>query len=58
MRDTLIKAGVARSRSEVLARCARLVGQHQSELVWACVLSLSRGSVQSQRALFVDNPCL
>jgi hypothetical protein len=29
--DTLIDAGVARSRSEALAWCVRLVGQHQSE---------------------------
>jgi hypothetical protein len=27
--DTLIDAGVARSRSEALARCVRLVGRHQ-----------------------------
>lgn len=29
--DTLIDAGVARSRSEALAWCVRLVGRHQSE---------------------------
>jgi hypothetical protein len=29
--DTLIDAGVARSRSEALAWCVRLVGKHQSE---------------------------
>lgn len=29
--DTLINAGVARSRSEALAWCARLVGKHQAE---------------------------
>lgn len=29
--DTLIDSGVARSRSEALAWCARLVGKHQSE---------------------------
>ena len=29
--DTLINAGVARSRSEALAWCARLVGRHQAE---------------------------
>ena len=31
--DTLIDAGVARSRSEALAWCVRLVGQHQSEWI-------------------------
>ena len=29
--DTLVAAGVARSRSHALAWCARLVGEHQSE---------------------------
>lgn len=29
--DTLIDSGVARSRSEALAWCARLVGKHQAE---------------------------
>lgn len=29
--DTLVEAGVARSRSEALAWCVRLVGQHQAE---------------------------
>jgi len=31
--DTLIDAGVARSRSEALAWCVRLVGKHQSEWI-------------------------
>ena len=31
--DTLIDAGVARSRSEALAWCVRLVGQHQSDWI-------------------------
>ncbi len=31
--DTLIDAGVARSRSEALAWCVRLVGQHQAEWI-------------------------
>ena len=31
--DTLIDAGVARSRSEALAWCVRLVGRHQSEWI-------------------------
>ena len=29
--DTLVEAGVARSRSEALAWCVRLVGQHEEE---------------------------
>ena len=29
--DTLVAAGVARSRSEALAWCVRLVGQHEEE---------------------------
>lgn len=33
--DTLIDAGVARSRSEALAWCVRLVGQHQSDWIGA-----------------------
>jgi hypothetical protein len=31
--DTLIDAGIARSRSEALAWCVRLVGKHQSEWI-------------------------
>lgn len=31
--DTLIDAGVARSRSEALAWCVRLVGRHESEWI-------------------------
>ena len=31
--DTLIDAGVARSRSEALAWCVRLVGQHEAEWI-------------------------
>ncbi|MEM9037685.1 MAG: hypothetical protein AAGA99_02345 [Actinomycetota bacterium] len=31
--DTLIDAGVARSRSEALAWCVRLVGQHQGDWI-------------------------
>jgi len=29
--DTLIEGGIARSRSDALAWCVRLVGQHQGE---------------------------
>ena len=31
--DTLIDAGVARSRSEALAWCVRLVAQHEAEWI-------------------------
>ena len=31
--DTLIDAGVARSRSEALAWCVRLVGQHEDDWI-------------------------
>jgi hypothetical protein len=31
--DTLVQAGVARSRSEALAWCVRLVGKHQSDWI-------------------------
>ena len=31
--DTLIDAGIARSRSEALAWCVRLVGRHQSDWI-------------------------
>ncbi|MGN6413149.1 hypothetical protein [Flexivirga sp.] len=31
--DTLVDAGVARSRSEALAWCVRLVGQHENEWI-------------------------
>jgi hypothetical protein len=31
--DTLIEAGIARSRSEALAWCVRLVGKHQEEWI-------------------------
>jgi hypothetical protein len=31
--DTLVAGGVARSRSEALAWCVRLVGQHQADWI-------------------------
>ncbi len=31
--DTLVQAGVARSRSEALAWCVRLVGKHEAEWI-------------------------
>ena len=33
MLDTLVSAGVARSRSHALAWCVRLVGQHQADWI-------------------------
>ena len=45
--DTLVEAGVARSRSEALAWCVRLVGQHASE--WLDELRESLREVQRLR---------
>ncbi|HEX6537820.1 MAG TPA: hypothetical protein VF155_01400 [Candidatus Dormibacteraeota bacterium] len=39
--DTLIDAGVARSRSEALAWCVRLVAQHQSDWIQSLRQALS-----------------
>jgi hypothetical protein len=46
--DTLVEAGVARSRSDALAWCVRLVGRHQSE--WLADLRDALGSVERVRA--------
>ena len=46
--DTLIDAGVARSRSEALAWCVRLVGQHQSD--WIAQLRDAVAHVERVRA--------
>jgi hypothetical protein len=46
--DTLIDAGVARSRSEALAWCVRLVGRHQAE--WLTDLRDALAGVQRVRA--------
>ena len=46
--DTLIDAGVARSRSEALAWCVRLVSQHQSD--WIESLRTALTSVEKVRA--------
>jgi hypothetical protein len=46
--DTLIDAGVARSRSEALAWCVRLVGQHQSD--WITDLREAIANVERVRA--------
>lgn len=46
--DTLIDAGVARSRSEALAWCVRLVAQHEAE--WIQELRDAMSSVEEVRA--------
>jgi hypothetical protein len=51
--DTLIDAGVARSRSEALAWCVRLVGRHQAE--WIDQLRDAMARVEQVRA---DGPDL
>ncbi|MFB9234197.1 hypothetical protein ACFFWC_01385 [Plantactinospora siamensis] len=45
--DTLVDAGVARSRSEALAWCVRLVGQHAQE--WLGELRTAMGTVEDLR---------
>ena len=51
--DTLIDAGVARSRSEALAWCVRLVGRHQSD--WISQLRDAMAQVEQVRS---DGPAL
>ena len=46
--DTLIDAGIARSRSEALAWCVRLVGRHQEE--WIGQLREAMAQVAKVRA--------
>ncbi|WP_432509744.1 hypothetical protein [Kineococcus sp. SYSU DK001] len=46
--DTLVDAGVARTRSEALAWCVRLVGQHQQE--WIGQLREALVAVERARA--------
>jgi hypothetical protein len=46
--DTLIDAGVARSRSDALSWCVRLVGRHQAE--WLAELREALVSVEQARA--------
>ncbi len=46
--DTLIDAGVARSRSEALAWCVRLVGEHQGD--WIARLRDAMQTVERVRA--------
>jgi hypothetical protein len=45
--DTLVDAGVARSRSEALAWCVRLVGEHTGD--WLTALREALESVQKVR---------
>jgi hypothetical protein len=45
--DTLVAAGVARSRSEALAWCVRLVGQHTEQ--WLDELRTAMGAVDELR---------
>lgn len=45
--DTLVEAGVARSRSDALAWCVRLVGEHEGE--WLGKLRDALGAVRSVR---------
>ena len=46
--DTLVEAGVARSRSHALAWCVRLVGQNEAD--WISKLKEALGAVQAARA--------
>jgi hypothetical protein len=46
--DTLVDAGVARSRSEALAWCVRLVGQHEAD--WLAELREAMGTVADVRS--------
>ncbi|MGY2702757.1 hypothetical protein [Nocardioides sp. HB32] len=46
--DTLVDAGVARSRSDALAWCVRLVGQHEGD--WLAELRQAMGAVADVRA--------
>ena len=50
--DTLIDAGVARSRSEALAWCVRLVGRHQGE--WIDQLREAMTTVEQVRSAGPD----
>jgi hypothetical protein len=45
--DTLVDAGVARSRSEALAWCVRLVGQHTEQ--WLTELRQAMSAVDELR---------
>lgn len=45
--DTLVESGVARSRSDALAWCVRLVGRHQSD--WIAELREALGEIERLR---------
>jgi hypothetical protein len=49
--DTLIEAGVARSRSDALAWCVRLVGEHEDS--W---LSALRGALRQVEQVRAEGP--
>jgi hypothetical protein len=51
--DTLIDAGVARTRSEALAWCVRLVGQHEND--WLVELRAAMRRVEQVRDSGPDN---
>ena len=53
MLDTLVEAGVARSRSEALAWCVRLVGKHAEE--WLTELRSAMEQVDKVRAQGPDS---
>jgi Arc/MetJ-type ribon-helix-helix transcriptional regulator len=46
--DTLVEAGVAKSRSEALAWCVRLVAQHEGD--WLAELDAAMTAVRTARA--------
>jgi Arc/MetJ-type ribon-helix-helix transcriptional regulator len=46
--DTLVEAGVARSRSDALAWCVRLVAQHESD--WLAELESAMSAVREARS--------
>ena len=46
--DTLVEAGVARSRSDALAWCVRLVAQHEAD--WLTELDDAMGALRAARA--------
>lgn len=46
--DTLVEAGVARSRSDALAWCVRLVGEHEQD--WLAELDDAMGALRQARA--------
>ena len=46
--DTLVEAGVARSRSDALAWCVRLVAQHEAD--WLAELNEAMGALRTARA--------